>query len=94
MIQWKKNYNCDFYYDNGLLKYIVLVKSKQIHLPLIVIWYFQNTIKEYNILLQTIDIWNKCEWNNGNKILWVCFLLWWHADKKLHDYHLPLCFPW
>ena len=52
------------------------------HLPLGDICLFQNIISQYSIWLQTIDILNKCKWNNKNKILWVRFLLLWFSDQK------------
>ena len=75
-----QKYEYDFYYYNGLIKYIILVELKN-SLALGVLLFSQKTIKQYIVWLQTIDIWNKCKQNNGKK-LWVCFLLWCCADQK------------
>ena len=65
MISWKqKIYDSGFYYDDELIKNIVLVKSKWIHLPLGVIRLLLKPIKQWSLWLQTMDICNKYKWDN------------------------------
>ena len=65
MIPWKqKIYDSGFYYDDELIKNIVLVKSKWIHLPLDVIRLLLKPIKQWSLWLQTMDICNKYKRDN------------------------------
>ena len=64
----------NFCYDDVLVDDIVLLKSKQIYLPICFPESVQKLIKQWILWLWRIDRWNKDRWNNVNKILWVQFL--------------------
>ena len=60
MIQLKQKYEYNLYCDNWLINWIVLVKSKQIKLPLDVICSCQQSIKkiahDFKLLIHEINI--------------------------------------